>query len=136
MTKPNAPRRPSIILSETDAERLSALALQREATAPELAARLLAELERATVRPDDRAPRDVVHMYAFVEYLDAAHGAARTVQLVYPEQADIAAGRISVFTPIGVGLLGLKPGQSILWPDRDGHERPLTVLRVEEAVPA
>lgn len=136
MTKSTAARRPPIVLSETDAERLSALALQREATAPGLAALLLSELERAAVRPDRRAPRDVVRMNARVEYLDAAHAAPRTVQLVYPEQADIAAGRISVFTPIGVGLLGLKAGQAILWPDRDGRERLLTVLRVEEPVPA
>lgn len=136
MTKSNAPRRPPIVLSETDAERLSALALQREAGAPELAGLLLAELDRATVRPDHRAPRDVVRMNAVVQFLDDAHGATRTVQLVYPEHADIAAGRISVFTPIGIGLLGLKPGQTILWPDREGRERLLSVLRVEEAVAA
>ena len=73
---------------------------------------------------------------AVVQFLDDAHGATRIVQLVYPEHADIAAGRISVFTPIGVGLLGLKAGQTILWPDREGRERLLTVLRVEEPVAA
>ena len=109
MSRSTAARRPPLILSQTDAERLSDLALQREAAFPEVAGLLLAELERAVVRPDHRVPDDVVRMNAFVAYRDESHGDVRIVQLVYPEHADIAAGRISVFTPVGVGLLGLSP---------------------------
>jgi regulator of nucleoside diphosphate kinase len=54
------------------------------------------------------------------------------VQLVYPAEADIEAGRISILTPIGAGLIGLREGQSILWPDREGRERRLTVVRVTQ----
>ena len=126
--------RPPIIVSETDAQRLSALAIQKEATAPEAAGLLLDELERAQVRPDHRVPADVVGMNSTVEFVDEAHGQSRTVQLVYPAEADISAGRISVLTPIGAGLIGLAAGQSILWPDRDGNKRALKVLRVERAV--
>ncbi|WP_204350847.1 GreA/GreB family elongation factor [Klebsiella pneumoniae] len=42
----------------------------------------------------------------------------------------MAANRISVITPVGAGLIGLREGDSILWPDRDGHERTLSVVKV------
>lgn len=128
-----ASARPPITLSETDAERLAALALQAEDRTPEVAALLLDELERARVRPDAKMPADVVGMGSTVEFVDEAHGAARTVQLVWPGEADIAAGKVSVLTHVGAGLLGLGAGQSILWPDRDGRRRPLRILSVRRA---
>ncbi|WP_366930925.1 hypothetical protein [Sphingopyxis sp.] len=32
-------------------------------------------------------------------------------------------------------MIGLKPGQTILWPDRDGRERRLKVMSVERGNP-
>ena len=122
--------RPNIVLSHTDAERLSALATQMELSSPQASNLLLDEIERAEVLPDDETPAGVVGMNATVEFLDEAHGARRTVQLVYPGEADIASGKISVLTPVGAGLIGLSRGQSILWPDRDGRQRVLKILRV------
>jgi regulator of nucleoside diphosphate kinase len=52
------------------------------------------------------------------------------VQLVYPRQADIAFGRVSVLTLIGAGLIGMRRGQSIDWPDRKGRCRRLRILDV------
>ena len=54
----------------------------------------------------------------------------RTVRLVYPGEADIEQGRISVLTPVGAALIGLTAGQSIEWTDRDGKSRSLSVLEV------
>ena len=125
-----ASARPPLILSETDAERLSALALQNEAAHPVVAGLLLDEIERAQVRADHRVPAEVVGMNSTVEFVDEAHGEPRTVQLVYPHEADIAAGRISIMTPVGAALIGLKAGQSILWPDRVGETRVLRILKV------
>ena len=51
--------------------------------------------------------------------------------LVYPAEADIDAGRVSVGTPIGTALLGLAEGQSIDWTARDGRRQRLTVVAVE-----
>ena len=59
-----------------------------------------------------------------------ASGADRTVELVYPRDADISARRVSILTPVGAGVIGLRTGQSILWPDRDGRERKLTIVKV------
>ena len=63
---------------------------------------------------------------------DPDAGAARKVTLVYPEDADIAEGRISVLTPIGTALLGLRPGQSITWQARDGRSHELTIVSVRQ----
>ena len=74
-------------------------------------------------------------MNATVEFVDEASGADRTVELVYPKEADISAGRISILTPIGAGLIGLRAGQSIHWPDRDGKERWLRIISVVQPLP-
>lgn len=121
--------RPKVILGETDAERLSALALQMEATAPFAAGLLLGEIDRAEIQPDAVVPADVVRMHSTVAFLDEAHGKRRTVLLVFPNEADIATGKISVVTPVGAGLIGLSAGDEILWPNREGRERSLKILR-------
>jgi len=122
--------RPPIVLGQTDAERLSALALQHEAANPGVAQLLLDEIARARIRPDHAVRSDIVGMNSTVEFRDEAHGRERTVRLVYPTDADISDGRISVMTPIGAGLIGLAAGQAILWPDRRGEKRVLRLLRV------
>ena len=53
------------------------------------------------------------------------------VTLVYPADANIDAGKISVLTPIGTALIGLSVGQSIGWSARDGRSHRLAVLSVE-----
>lgn len=126
----SAPARPHIIISRTDAERLGALAEQMERSSPLASQLLLDEIDRAEIRDDHAVPDDVVGMHAFVEFNDEAHGKPRMIQLVYPAEADIAQGRVSVLTPVGAGLIGLSAGQTIMWPDRDGHERPIEILSV------
>ncbi|NBB17615.1 nucleoside diphosphate kinase regulator [Caulobacter sp. SLTY] len=123
--------RPPIIIGATDADRLTMLATRMELSNPTLADLLLGELERASIRPDEKVPATTVAMNSVVEFLDEAHGETRSVQLVYPSEADISANRVSVMTPVGAGLLGLSPGQSIAWPDRSGRERQLRILKVE-----
>lgn len=127
----DAVARPCIIMAETEAEHLSILALQMEQAAPLAADMLLREIDRAEIRPDADMPGHVVRMRSTVRFEDDAHGVARSVLLVYPKEADIAAGKISVLSLVGAGLIGLSVGQSIQWPDRDGHERALRILKVE-----
>jgi regulator of nucleoside diphosphate kinase len=122
--------RPPIIMSETEADRLSVLALQMEPAAPLAARLLMEEIDRAELREDGCVPPEVVRMHSTVQFIDGAHGRRRTVLLVYPQEADIEAGKVSVLTPVGAGLIGLSAHQVIQWPDRDGHDRPLTVLQV------
>jgi regulator of nucleoside diphosphate kinase len=46
--------------------------------------------------------------------------------------ANIAEGRISILTPMGTALYGLTAGASIDWPDLDGHERRIRIVRVRQ----
>jgi regulator of nucleoside diphosphate kinase len=78
----------------------------------------------------------VVALGSRVEFRDAATGEARTVELVLPGEADIAAGRVSVLSLVGAGLFGLSEGQAIDWPTQDGRLRRLEVLRVWPPVEA
>lgn len=133
MTSTKAARRPAVHLIDTEADTLTNLAISVEERLPQVSELLLDEIARATVHKAARIPSDVVTMHATVEFIDEASGAARTVQLVYPKNADISAGRISILTPIGAGLIGLREGQSIQWPDRDGHQRKLTIVKVTQA---
>ena len=129
-THRKARARPPIQIRETDAERIGNLAIEAEERLPQVAELLLAEINRAKVVQDSRLPGDVVAMQSIVKFVDEASDAERTLQLVYPQAADIEAGRISILSLVGAGLLGLRPGQSIAWPDRAGKQRPLRILDV------
>lgn len=122
--------RPPVHLIDTEADNLTNLALDVSERLPQVSDLLLAEIGRASVHTADRIPANVVTMHSIVEFIDEASGTDRTVQLVYPKDADISAGRISILTPIGAGLIGLREGQAIRWPDREGHERLLSIVKV------
>lgn len=136
MTTRKPRRRPSIHMIDVEADALAELAVSIEKRMPDVAALLTDEISRATIHPATDIPRDIVTMSSRVDFVDEASGATRSIQLVYPNDADIAAGRISILTPIGAGLIGLRRGQSISWPDRDGHERALSVVDVEQPAKA
>lgn len=130
MTNDTAASRPPIHMLEAEADNLAALAASVEDRMPQVSKLLLDEIARATMHSEADMPSDVVTMLATVQFADAASGKNYSYQLVYPKDADIAAGRISILTPVGAGLIGLRAGQSILWPDRDGRERKLTIIKV------
>lgn len=123
--------KPKIVLSEEDHRKLIALALAGSGRSSEAAEDLLYEIERARVVPAPKLADTVVRMGSKVTYRPD-NGAERTVTLVYPADADIAQGRISVLTPVGTALIGLDVGQSITWEGRDGNKHVLTVLSVEQ----
>ncbi|XHS02282.1 nucleoside diphosphate kinase regulator [Sphingomonas sp. DBB INV C78] len=122
--------KPPIRMIDAEADKLATLAMSVETRLPQVAELLLAEIDRAELHAADAMPADVVTMLSTVEFVDEGSGAVRTVSLVWPADADIAAGRISILTPVGAGLIGLSAGQAIRWPDRDGHERRLRITRV------
>jgi len=128
--KADIPARPAILMNFEDSEALAKLARTAEAHLPQVSAMLLDEIERADIRDDASLPADVVTMGATVVFADDGSKTQRTVKLVYPGDADIAAGRISILAPVGAGLIGLREGQSILWPDRSGKSRRLRILKV------
>jgi len=90
---------------------------------------LAEELSRATVIQAERMPGNVVRMHSCVTYLDERSGERREVELVFPDEADMTSGKVSVLAPVGAALLGLEAGQSIEWPFPDGRVRRLHVER-------
>ena len=135
VTTQGSGRRPPIILSAEDYGRLSILANAARKRMPDLADELADEVGRAHVLATGELPRNVVCMNSEVEFRDDTTGKIRTVILVYPEEADILKGRISVMTPVGTALIGLPIGHSINWETPNGDARQLTVLAVREAQP-
>ena len=130
MTQRAPAKRPPIHMSDTEADTLTYRALARQERSPAVADLLLQEIDRAKIHSSRKIPGDIVTMHSQVEFVDEGSGASRTVELVYPADADISAGRISILTPVGAGLIGMREGQSILWPDRDGQQRRLSIVKV------
>jgi regulator of nucleoside diphosphate kinase len=118
-----------IIITTTDLERLRPLLDLHDSPAAEA---LDAELHRARIVAPESVPPDVVIMNSEVVYEDVETSAKRTVQLVYPKDADAVQGRISVLAPIGSALLGLRVGQSITWRVPHGTKR-IRVIEVRAA---
>ena len=83
---------------------------------PEISDRIeLAEL----VAPRDIQP-DRVSMYSQVEIEDSGSGVRQKLVLCYPADAEPAAGFISVLSPVGASLLGLRVGSVASWKSPKG----------------
>lgn len=123
-------KKPNITLLAADYERLSALADAAAYSEPEAADMLAGELERARVVTRFNAPNNIVRMGSDVLFRDDTTKEIRGVSLVFPDKADISRNKVSVLTPIGAALIGLRTGQSIAWRTRSGEVRRLTVLKV------
>jgi regulator of nucleoside diphosphate kinase len=131
MTKANHTK-PNIVLSAEDYERLSVLAHAARTRMPDLAEELAGEIARARVLAKGRHPQHIVCMNSQVDFRDDTTGKVQRVTLVYPEEADISQRKVSVLTPVGTALIGLRAGQSINWETPAGEMRQLTVLLVRE----
>src|SRR6187402_1633478 len=105
------PQEPPIVLDAAWSDRLedlAAVAIRRGLGA--VGDRLMAEVARATVLPSAEMPADVVNIGSAVRYRDEMTGREQTVSLVLPQDVDIDRGRISVLTPVGAALIGLRAG--------------------------
>ncbi|ESY27695.1 nucleoside diphosphate kinase regulator [Mesorhizobium sp. LNJC391B00] len=127
-------RKPNIRISQSDHARLSVLASTVAARNPEAADELLAELERARIVADGWVSTGTVRMGSIVTFKPDT-GDRKTVTLVFPGDADISEGKVSILTPIGTALIGLSAGQSIMWTARDGRRHELLVLDVSQPAP-
>ena len=124
--------RPPIHLLAAESDMVATLALQAEHRQPVVAAMLLGEIERAELHDPDTLPGSAVTLGSEIAFVDERTNQIRTVELVLPAMANIAEGRISILTPMGAALYGLTAGQSIDWPDLDGHERRIRIVRVRQ----
>jgi regulator of nucleoside diphosphate kinase len=122
---------PPITITASDYERLARIASAFVDSSPDEELTLADELDRARIVDSAGVAPGVVTMNSRVEfYFDGRESDRRTVTLVYPGEQDIAKGRISVHTPVGIALLGLSEGQSIEWTAPSGASKRLTVTKV------
>jgi len=105
-----------LILSAAEAEVLALMLGERrrasplEAAAADALADLLVEARRV---PHGELPADRVAMNSRVTYEEEPGKARRSVVLVHPIESDPAARRISVLSPVGLALLGRRPGARV-----------------------
>lgn len=123
---------PQIILTTPDSERLRRLADAAAGKFPQAAEFLAREVDRAELSDDMATVQSLVTMGSEVVYRDDETGKTRTVILVYPDEADLDAGKISVLTPIGAALIGLSVNQSIEFETPTGATRSVTVESVRK----
>jgi regulator of nucleoside diphosphate kinase len=102
---------------------------------------LLDEIERAQLHDVETLPEDAVRLGSDVDFVDEKTSQLRKVRLVVPALANIAEERISILTPMGAALYGVRTGDSIDWPDLDGRSRRIRIVRVvqdstDETAPA
>lgn len=122
------PMRPAITLGNAEHRQLLMLAMTGPGHGADDSDYLHYELDRASVVADATLPPEVVRLGSTVTY--KAEGADVTITLVHPDEANAAAGMISVLSPIGATPLGLRPGQSITRMGWDGDFREFAVLSV------
>lgn len=111
--------RPVIILTSRDLERLETLLGTLSAATFPGKTELLAELDRADVVEPQDVPADVVTMNSKVRFA-LESGEEFCLTLVYPQDMDGSAERISILAPVGSALLGLSEGEHIEWPRPGG----------------
>ena len=115
-TQPTPTTRP-IVVTRTDLTRIQELLQSQFAASvgegrPHLT-ELNEMLERAElVEPQSMLP-DIVTMNSTIKLLDVKQAESETYTLVYPEEACIAEGKLSILSPLGSQLLGRHVGEEV-----------------------
>lgn len=91
---------------------------------------LVAEIERATVVEQRKMPRNVVTMNSRFSVIDMETSERFNYTLVYPEDADVSAKKISVLAPVGAAMLGYGVGDEFEW-EVPGGTRKFQIAKVD-----
>ena len=120
-----------LLITATDFDRLSHLvdSPRYRTSHAVLLMTLKGELDRGRVVASDGVPNGVVTMNSRVRVRDLRLDDTETYQLVYPEEADISEGKLSVLAPLGIALLGTRVGHIVKF-DAPGGTRRLKVEKI------
>ena len=92
-------------------------------------------LDDLLANADITSPRtvraDVVTMNSRVELVDPHTHRRQVLTLCYPPDAEPAAGFISVLSPVGISLLGLRVGDPARWQTPHGEECSATIESIQ-----
>lgn len=105
-----------VTLSTFDVQRLEPLLSQLTAPAAELPdylAALAAKLAECEETPPVGVPPDVITMNSCARLKNLTTGGEMICTLVFPRNADAAAGRVSVLAPLGAALFGARVGATV-----------------------
>lgn len=119
----------ALIICKADYQRLLPLV---ENQGSETAEALLYELERADIVANAQFPSDAVCMGSKVTFADLDTGEQTLVSLVFPAEANVDQFKISILSPIGSALIGLRIGGTIDWPLPLGNVRRIKVVALEQ----
>ncbi len=120
-----------IIITKSDRERLNDLFLSSFVDAirdKRYLGDLRSELDVAQVVDPSEVPGDVITMNSTVRLRDMKSKETETFTLVYPNEANIAEGKLSILAPLGTAILGYRVGDIVRWQVPSGVGR----WRVEE----
>jgi regulator of nucleoside diphosphate kinase len=118
-----------IQVTDYDLERLRELlrAAKVSGKQKEALTQLEKELERAKVTSSGKVSADVVTMNSIVRIRDLETEEEMILQLVFPGDANLDEGKISILAPVGTAILGYKVGDTVQWRVPAGIRR----LRIE-----
>lgn len=112
-----------IFITKFDLERLEKLLVEEKRTdyrGSGYLENLEKELSRANVVSSKEIPADVITMNSQALLVDTETGEEMTITLVFPQDADILQGKISILAPVGTAMLGYRVGDSFSWDVPDG----------------
>lgn len=124
-------RKPNIIITSVDAERLEILLDSLPKGGFPGKVDLEEELDRARIVDPSQVPPNVVTMNSTVKFKLMPAGEEFCLTLVYPGGVDAQGSTISILAPVGSALLGLSTGDEIQWPRPGGG---VLQVRIEEIV--
>jgi regulator of nucleoside diphosphate kinase len=106
-----------IFITQYDLERLKSLIADKRVTGGENACLkdLEDELDRARIVESKDIPGDVITMNSKVRLRDLEAGDETVLFLVFPADANIDEGKISILAPVGTGMIGYKVGDVLEW---------------------
>jgi len=81
------------------------------------------ELSRAKLIASEKIPSDVVTMNSKVALRDINTSEKMNYTIVFPKDANIDEGKISVLAPLGTAMLGYRAGDVIEWQVPSGRRR-------------
>lgn len=117
-----------IYITQFDYDRLMKL-LDKKKPHDDFDKALLYELQRGEIVEPKNIPPDVITMNSHVRFSDE-QGEDWEFWLVFPEDADISKGKISILSPIGCALLGYKVGNKVAIDTPTKGRRNLTVKEI------
>ena len=124
---------PLVTVADADFDRLDALASAGELAGHPIAEFLATELERAVIRPADEIGPNIVRMNSRVAFRIGARRDVEVRTLVFPEEyarRGDSGDCVSVMTPLGAALLGMRVGTGMRYETADSTTQYVTVAAV------